>query len=141
MNFQEDRGFVYAPNTLSGNKPVTIGHQYSIVAYLPEKNDEGTPPWILPLACHRVTTDEKGPLIGMKQISQCIQSNEKFKDKLCVAASDSAYSTPECLVETSKNPNLIQISRVRSNRVFHYPMLGQITYLPLFRILQPYLSL
>lgn len=118
---QKDKGFVYAPNTLSGNKPVTIGHQYSIAAYLPEKMGDNTPPWILPLACHRVTTDEKGPLIGMQQISQCIQSNEKFKDKLCVVVSDSAYSHPECLAETAKNPNQVQISRVRSNRVFYYP--------------------
>lgn len=118
---QQDRGFVYAPSTISGNKPVTIGHQYSIVAYLPEKISKNTPPWILPLACHRVTTNEKGPLIGMQQISQCIQSQDKFKSKLCVIVSDTAYSNPECLNETFKNLNQIQISRVRGNRVFYYP--------------------
>lgn len=117
---QKDRGFVYAPNTISGNKPVTIGHQYSIAAYLPEKIGQNTPPWILPLACHRVATDEKGPLIGMQQITKCVESQEKFKDKLCVVAADSAYSNPECLVESAKNPNQVQVSRVRSNRVFHY---------------------
>ena len=118
---QQDRGFVYAPNTISGNKPVTIGHQYSLAAYLPEKIGENIPPWILPLACHRVSTDEKGPLVGMQQISRCIESQEKFKNKLCVIAADSAYSNPACLCETFKNPNQVQISRVRSNRVFHYP--------------------
>src|SRR5262245_43559114 len=50
----EDRSFVYAPNTVCGNKPVTIGHKYSIVAYLPEKLIPNTPPWLLPLACTRV---------------------------------------------------------------------------------------
>ena len=124
---QVDRGFVYAPNTLSGNKPVTIGHQYSITAYLPEKMNDDTSSWILPLACHRVRSDEKGPLVGMKQISQCLQSEEKFKDKLCVVVADSAYSTPECLAETEKNPNQVQISRVRSNRVFYYPVLDENT--------------
>lgn len=118
---QRDRGFVYAPNTISGNKPVTIGHQYSVAAYLPEKIDENTPPWILPLSCHRVTTDEKGPLIGMQQITRCL-SEEKFKNKICVVAADSAYSSPECLVESAKNPDQVQISRVRSNRIFHYPV-------------------
>jgi DDE superfamily endonuclease len=117
---QQDRGFVYAPNTISGNKPVTIGHQYSIAAYFPEKIGENNPPWILPLACHRVTTDEKGALIGMQQITQCLKSQEKFKNKICVVAADSAYSSPECLVESAKNPNQVQVSRVRSNRVFHY---------------------
>ncbi len=119
---QEDRGFVYAPNTIAGNKPVTIGHQYSIAAYLPEKIGKNTPPWILPLACHRVTTDEKGPLIGMRQITRCLEFQEKFKNKLCVVVADSAYSSPECLVESAKNPNLVHVSRVRSNRVFHYPL-------------------
>lgn len=75
---------------------------------------------IIPLACHRVTTDENGPLIGTQQITRCIESQEKFKNKLCVMAADSAYSSPECLVESSKNSNQIQVSRVRSNRVFHY---------------------
>lgn len=117
---QQDRGFVYAPTTLSGNKPVTIGHQYSIAAYLPEKIGEDNPPWIMPLACHRVSTDENGPLTGMQQITRCIESQEKFKNTLCVVAADSAYSSPECLIESAKNPNQLQISRVRSNRVFHY---------------------
>lgn len=27
----QDRGFVYQPNAIRGNKPVTIGHQYSVV--------------------------------------------------------------------------------------------------------------
>lgn len=117
---QQDRGFVYAPNTISGNKPVTIGHQYSIAVYLPEKISENTPPWVLPLACHRVATDEKGPLIGMEQITLCTGSQEKFKDKLCVVAADSAYSSAECLVESAKNPNQVQVIRARGNRVFHY---------------------
>ena len=40
----EDRGYVYAPNIVAGNKPVTIGHQYSIAAYLPEKLPGISPP-------------------------------------------------------------------------------------------------
>lgn len=38
-----DRTYVYQPNTLTGNKPVTIGHQASVLAYLPEK-EAGAPP-------------------------------------------------------------------------------------------------
>lgn len=33
----EDRGAVYSPNAVFGNKPVTIGHQFSVIAMLPEK--------------------------------------------------------------------------------------------------------
>ena len=42
-----DRTYVYQPNTLKGNKPVNIGHQSSILAYLPEKG-ETSPPWLVP---------------------------------------------------------------------------------------------
>lgn len=50
----EDRSYVYAPNTVCGNKPVTIGHKYSIAAYLPEKPTANLPPWLIPLACSRI---------------------------------------------------------------------------------------
>lgn len=117
---QKDRGFVYAPNTISGNKPVTIGHQYSIVAFLPEKIDKNSPPWVVPLSCHRVTTDEKGAMIGMQQISQCISSQDVFKKALCVSVADSAYSNANLICESNKNTNQIHISRLRNNRVLNY---------------------
>ena len=117
---QEDRGFVYAPNTISGNKPVTIGHQYSVVTFLPEKIDVNSPPWVIPLSCYRVKTIEKSAIVGMKQISQCIQSQEVFKDTLCVSVGDSAYSNADPISEANKNSQQIHISRVRNNRVLHY---------------------
>ena len=118
-----DRSFVYAPNTVSGNKPVTIGHQYSIAAYLPEKPDEKTPPWIVPLSCERVGTDEKGVLLGMKQIRNCMGSQKFFQDnKICISVGDCAYSQPDCLLEAKKNPNQIHVSRARNNRIFYFPV-------------------
>ena len=40
-----DRTYVYQPNSLAGNKPVTIGHQYATIACLPEK-DPYDPAWV-----------------------------------------------------------------------------------------------
>jgi hypothetical protein len=55
-----DRTFVYQPNTVvKGNKPVTIGHQYSHLVFFPEKVDADDPPWIVPLVVRRVHSDEK----------------------------------------------------------------------------------
>jgi hypothetical protein len=115
-----DRGYVYTPNTVPGNKPITIGHQYSVLTYFPEK-DVQSPPWVIPLSCERVGTDQKGVLIGMKQISLCIQSQDSFKERPCVSVGDSAYSHPGCLAEARNNPNQIHVSRVRNNRAFYYP--------------------
>jgi len=33
-----DRGIHYHPNPAPGNKPITVGHSFSVVAALPEKN-------------------------------------------------------------------------------------------------------
>lgn len=33
-----DRSFVHAPNVVADNRPVTIGHQYSVIACLPERD-------------------------------------------------------------------------------------------------------
>ena len=115
----EDRSFVYVTNTIAENKPVTIGYQYSVVAYLPEKNEQ-SPPWLIPLSCERVHTNEKAVLVGMKQISHCIQSQKKFSERPLVSVGDSAYSHSSCLVEANNNPNQIHIARVRNNRTFYY---------------------
>ena len=53
-----DRGFVYQPNTLRGNKPVTIGHQYEALVLLPEKVGPQASPWVVPLTIRRITTQE-----------------------------------------------------------------------------------
>jgi hypothetical protein len=120
----EDRGYVYAPNTVAGNKPVSIGHQYSIAAYLPEKSAPVSSPWIIPLSCERVGTDQRGIMVGMQQLNDCIQSQPSFNDKLCVSLGDCAYSHPNCLFEAKFNPNQVHISRARNNRVFNYPFVA-----------------
>ncbi|MCP5097702.1 MAG: hypothetical protein GY943_19315 [Chloroflexi bacterium] len=43
-----DRGIVYQPTLIKGNKPVTIGHQYSTTVYLPEAEAGMSPSWIIP---------------------------------------------------------------------------------------------
>jgi len=112
-----DRSPVYSPRpTVPSNKPVTIGHQYSLLACLPEKSSSDTPPWVIPLSAERVGTHQSGTNIGMKQISRLLNTQEKLKDKLCVSVADSAYSTPECLVEASTNEHLVHIARLRNNR-------------------------
>jgi len=118
-----DRGIVHAPNPILNNKPITIGHEYSVVTYLPEKLSSEAPAWVIPLSCHRVATHEKGTMIGMKQIHDCIHSNESFKIQLCVSVGDCAYSSPECLAEAKKNANQVHITRLRNNRKLNYTFL------------------
>lgn len=40
-----DRSVVYAPNAMAGNRPITIGHRYLTVSFLPEKSSPSSPPF------------------------------------------------------------------------------------------------
>jgi hypothetical protein len=112
----EDRSPVYTPRpAIAGNKPITIGHQYSVAVYLPEKSSSKVPPWVIPLSAQRVHTEQNGTLLGMDQISAVVQLKD-FKDTLCVSVADSAYSTPACLLEANQHAHLVHISRLRTNR-------------------------
>lgn len=113
-----DRGIVHAPNPIYGNAPITIGHQYSMAVYLPEKLSEGAPPWAVPLSCERVGTDQKGTLVGMEQISHCI-AQSIFAETLCVSVGDCAYSDSSCISQANKNPEQVHVSRAKNNRIFY----------------------
>jgi hypothetical protein len=64
----EDRGYVYAPAPVAGQKPVTIGHRYSLLAYLPEKADPQTPPWSPFLSVRRVGSQEDPEGVGRQKV-------------------------------------------------------------------------
>lgn len=67
-----DRTFVHCPNTIAGNKPVTIGHDYSVLSFLPEKASPRVPPWVVPLVVRRVKSTEKASQVGAEQITAVV---------------------------------------------------------------------
>jgi hypothetical protein len=50
----EDKGFVYNPTKVPGQKPITVGHQYSALVILDNSSD--TSHWVVPLSIVRVST-------------------------------------------------------------------------------------
>ena len=60
----EDRTFIYQPNTIKGNKPIYIGHPYSILSVLPEKVALYPSPWVIPLSGVRVDSSSSGRVVG-----------------------------------------------------------------------------
>ncbi|TBR56928.1 hypothetical protein B4U84_26145 [Westiellopsis prolifica IICB1] len=48
-----ERGYIYQPNTIKGNKPINIGHSYSLLSILPEKEASGHAAWAVPLSGER----------------------------------------------------------------------------------------
>ena len=119
-NTMPERGYIYQPNTIKGNKPINIGNSYSIVSILPEKDTSENAAWSIPLSGERVTPDKSGTSKGSEQIKAILEDKSlPWFDQLCVLAADSTYSKRSFLFEQCKHQNLVVIARVRSNRVFY----------------------
>ncbi|GAA6614752.1 hypothetical protein NUACC26_005380 [Scytonema sp. NUACC26] len=119
-NTLPERGYIYQPNTVKGNKPINIGHSYSIVSVLPEKDASHQAAWSIPLSAERVTPETGGTNLGSTQIKAILEDKSlPWCDQLCVLAADSTYSQRSFLFEQCKHQNLVVVARVRSNRVFY----------------------
>jgi len=117
-----DRGMVYQPNPIKGNKPVTIGHEYSTVVLLPEAEAGITSSWVVPLMTGRVPTNEDKELVGNAQIDALLRDAKlPFGQSLCVEVGDTSYSKPACLHANRHHPQLVTIARARGTRVFYQP--------------------
>ena len=115
-----DRGFVYQPNTIKGNKPIAIGHQYSLWAFLPEPSQSERSHWVVPLSVQRVSSQENKELVGAKQLGDLLTDERlPFGKNLCVEVADSAYNKPAYLHTNRDHKNLITIVRARGTRTFY----------------------
>ena len=115
-----DRGFVYQPNAIKGNKPVTIGHQYAVLAHLPKKAESGEPPWVVPLVVRRVSTQEKETEVGLDLLEMLMDDETlPWHGDLSVQVVDARYSTPEYLHAAAEHDNLVIITRIRGNRTLY----------------------
>jgi hypothetical protein len=126
----EDKTYVYQPNTLKGNKPVNIGHQSSVLAYLPEKGEQ-SPPWIVPLNVRRVRSEETKNEAGVEQVNALIAAEKlPFSGRLKVLVGDSDYSARSFLGEIygdeaddegkKKSDDQVAIVRSAGNRAFYH---------------------
>jgi hypothetical protein len=115
-----DRGFVYQPNTIKGNKPIAIGHQYSFWAWLPETTLPKSGNWVVPLSMQRVPSQANKEQTGAKQLGELLANQDlPFGEAFCVEVADSAYSKPAYLSANREHANLVTIVRARGTRVFY----------------------
>jgi hypothetical protein len=119
-----DRGFVYQPTVVKRNAPVTIGHQYAVLAVLPEKA-AGTPPWVVPLSLQRIPTARTEIGVGAEMLNGLMQDPAlPFHAELTVDVVDAKYGVAPFLGQVAHHPNLVVITRSRGNRVFYRPAPG-----------------
>ncbi len=116
----EERTIIYQPNTITGNKPINIGHSYSVLTALPEREETGDIPWAIPLTVKRVKSSQTGKQVGSQQLKQILTNeNLPWSNHLSVVVVDSDYSAKTFLAEQEQHSNLVVVTRVRSNRVFY----------------------
>ncbi|MDJ0577679.1 MAG: transposase [Xenococcaceae cyanobacterium MO_234.B1] len=87
-----DKTFIHYPNPIKGNKPISIGHTYSVVSALPDRSETGNVPWTIPLSGERVQAEEKAANVGNKQLKKIFKSSSFSDNQLSVLVADSLYS-------------------------------------------------
>lgn len=111
----DDRSIIHTPNHIPGQKPITVGHEYSVVVHLPNHMEDKELHWVVPLMVRRVESHQSGPQVGLLQLEE-ISNQTVFKNHFCVSVADAAYSTRGWVVGVSKWPHVVHVARMRGNR-------------------------
>jgi len=110
-----DRTITHAPNPAPGNKPICVGHQYSVVVVAPSDVTQKDKHWVVPISAVRVPSHKKGNELGMQQLNDCIE-DLNLTDELTISVADSLYGTQKCRELAVSKKNLVHIFRLRNNR-------------------------
>jgi len=76
-----ERGYIYQPNTIKGNKPINVGHCYSILSILPDKETDSHAAWAIPLSGERVPLNQSGTDVASEQI-QSVMSDSSLPRRI-----------------------------------------------------------
>ncbi len=115
-----DRTFVYQPNTIKGNKPINIGHPYSILSILPERVEPYDAPWSIPLSGQRINSTQRGTEVGTNHVNAVLENPSlPWFNQFCGLVVDNGYSQRAFLQQQTQHENLVSVVRVRSNQVFY----------------------
>ena len=111
-----DRGVVYYPNPAPGNKPIGVGHRYSVLALLPERGPREAP-WVVPLRCERVPTAKKAREVAAAQVVGVLTHPLlPLSQELSVEVVDSHYSQAGYLSPVGGYEPHVVIARLPANR-------------------------
>lgn len=117
----KDRGFIYSPNPTLGQKSLAIGHTYSLLTLLPEREEETEPAWTAPLNARRVATHQNAAQIAVEQLSRWLQAQSQAAPSLpadqTLVEGDSRYSTPDFIYPLVIEAGTNGLVRLRSHRV------------------------
>lgn len=116
----KDRESVYKPTVIQGQKPITLGHNYSLMCAIPEAEVAGGRSWIIPMSVERVTSFESKTEVGQDQVDRLFDDETlPWYGDCCVLVVDSDYSHRRFLYPFSTQENRVIVTRARANRVFY----------------------
>jgi hypothetical protein len=104
-----DRSFVHQPTFIRGNKPVTIGHDYSVMGQIDLSREDS---WLGVLDVQRIATSSTPVQVGLSQMLELVQH---CPDGL-VFTGDCEYSVPWVVAGLAPWEQASGIFRLRSNR-------------------------
>jgi len=114
------RRYVYkANNQVKGNRPVEVGYELSTVGLSSRRPLYGIsgPAWNPPLSMRLVPFGENKNTFTAGQVNDLLSNKDlPFHSSLTVNALDSSYCSPEYVVDTYAQANLVNIIRIPSNR-------------------------
>jgi hypothetical protein len=104
-----DRSFVYQPTPIAGNKPVTMGHAYSVIGQIDLIEAET---WLAVLDVERISTAWTPLEVGLSQV---IDLARRCDDWLVVTG-DCEYGQPLSVACLGQCQHITGVFRLRSNR-------------------------
>jgi hypothetical protein len=86
----------------------------------PEKDQSSGSPWVVLLSMRRIRREETATTVGREQLDALMEDETlPFREELCVHVADSIYSAVLFLGSTQEHKNLVNVVRLRGNRVFY----------------------
>jgi hypothetical protein len=116
-----DRQTVHRSTPVSGQVPISVGHNYSILAAMPEVEAEDWPRWAIPVSVERVSSHSNAIEVAQGQVGQVMRSPSASAFALKVLTVDSRYPTPAFLYGLRDATDWVTIARLRRNRVLYCP--------------------
>lgn len=114
-----DRQNIHRSTAVAAQRPVSEGHNYSVLAAFPEAVADDWPRWALPLSVERVSSVSNAIEVAHHQIAQLLSYPQSATWPLKVLTVDSRYPTPAFLYGLRDYADLVVIARVRRNRSFY----------------------
>jgi hypothetical protein len=114
-----DRQHIHRSTPVAAQRPVSEGHNYSVLAAFPEAGAEDWSRWALPLSIERVSRLSHAVEVAHTQIAQLLSYPQSTTWPLKVLTVDSRYPTPAFLSGLRNEADLVVIARVRRNRSFY----------------------